>query len=299
MSGKIRFANGGANDQAILDSFYLFPGVHGNVYFVDSVNGNANGPGFAPGASAYATLAQALAVATASNGDVIYLCPGHVETITGAAGLTIALAGIRIIGLGVGRNRPTWSFTTSTAAQLIVSAANVLIENVVFDLTGITAIVAAISVTGADVSFVSCEFVISTGTNAPVLGILTAATATRFRVENCRFLGAATSTATCTACIQHEAGVDYLIKGSFFCGKLTQAILNVATVLRGLITDNDFVIGTANVAITMAAASTPFISKNRFNVAGGTAPIVAAAGFLAGNSYSAAAGVTAGAATTF
>src|SRR5207253_9370711 len=113
------------------------------------------------------------------------------------------------------------------------------------------------------------------------------------------FTGPATNAGTtCAACIQHESGVDYLIQSNYFAGKMTQAIKNVATVLRGLIDNNRFVIGTGTVAITMAAASTPFITKNRINVPSGTTPITAAAGFVSGNNYSAAAGVTAGTAST-
>lgn len=268
----------------------------GNVFFVDSVTGAATG-GYTADTPA-ATLIQAQALCTATKGDVVYVAGEHVETIVGAAGMTFSTDNVTYIGLGNGRDRPTISFTTSTAAQLIVSGACITFRNFVFDLTGITAIVAAISVTGADVAFEDCEFVISTGTNAPVLGILTAATAARFRVERCRFLGAATSTATCTACIQHEVGVDYLIKDCYFTGKMTQAILNATTILRGLIDSNRFVIATGTVAITMASASTPFITNNRINVPSGTAPIVAAAGFVAGNVYSAAPGVTAGTAVT-
>ena len=79
---------------------------------------------------------------------------------------------------------------------------------------------------------------------------------------------------------------------------MTQAILNSTTVLRGLIDSNRFVISTGTLAISVAAASTPFITNNRINVPSGTAPITAAAGFVAGNVYSAAAGVTAGTAVT-
>lgn len=269
----------------------------GDNYFVGSVAGSSGNGGLAF-ASPKATLIQGQTLATASVGDRVFVMPGHAEEIVGAAGMTFSTAGVTYIGLGVGRNRPTITFSTSTAAQLIVSGANVTFRNFVFDFTGVSAIVAAISVTGADVAFEDCEFIISTGTNAPVLGILTAATATRLRVERCRFLGAATSTDTCTACIKHEVGVDYVIRDCYFTGKMTQAILNATAVLRGLIDSNRFVIATGTVAITMHASSTPFIVNNRINVPSGTAPITAAAGFVAGNVYSAAAGVTAGTAST-
>jgi hypothetical protein len=269
----------------------------GNVYFVDSVAGSATGGYTADGPAA--TLIQAQTLATASNGDVVYVGHDHAESVVGAAGMTFSKAGVRYQGLGQGRLRPTITFSTSTAAQIIVSGANITFSNFIFDLTGITAIVAAISVTAADVAFEDCEFVISDGTSAPVLGILTAATATRLRVERCRFVGPATSAAVVTACIQHEVGTDYVIRDCYFAGKMTQAILNATTVLRGLIDNNRFVIGTGTVAITMAAASTPFITSTTTSTwPAGTIPIVAAAGFVSRNSYSAAAGVTAGTAVT-
>tara|TARA_R110000868_G_scaffold410411_1_gene698379 strand:- start:452 stop:946 length:495 start_codon:yes stop_codon:yes gene_type:complete len=159
---------------------------------------------------------------------------------------------------------------------------------------GINAQTAMVNVTGADVSFLDCDFITATATGtSTILGILTAATATRLKVIGCRFTGTAAQTTATTACIQHESGVDYTIQNCYFVGKQTQSILNVATVLRGLIDNNRFVVGTGTVAITMAAASTPFISNNRINVASGTTPITAAAGFMSGNNYSAAAGVTA------
>lgn len=249
----------------------------------------------------FPTLNSALADANvvASRGDVILVLPGYTQTISGAAGTTISKAGLSIIGLGKGSLRPTITFDTAITAQMIVSGANVTIKNVLFDFTGFDAITAAISVTAADVAFEECEFITNTGTAGVVLGILTAATATRFRVERCRFTGPATNSGTTTtAQIKHEVGVDYVIRGNYFTGKMTQAILNATTVLRGLIAENYFVVATGTKAIAMEASSTPFISNNRINVPSGTAPIVAAAGFVAGNIYSAAAGVTAGTAST-
>tara|TARA_R110000868_G_scaffold303778_1_gene564266 strand:+ start:307 stop:753 length:447 start_codon:yes stop_codon:yes gene_type:complete len=147
-----------------------------------------------------------------------------------------------------------------------------------------------INVTGADVAFVNCDIITNTATLGVVLGMLTAATATNFRVEGCRFLGtAANSGTTTTAQIKHEVGVDYVIRNNYFAGKMTQAILNATTVLRGLIDNNRFVVATGTLAISVAAASTPFITNNNINVPSGTTPIIAAAGFVSRNSYSAAA----------
>lgn len=249
----------------------------------------------------FPTLAAMIADANtvASRGDVILVLPGHTETVVGAAGIALNEAGLTIIGLGSGSLRPTITFTTSTAASFDISSANSWIENIVFTC-GIDAQLAMVNVTAADVTFMKCEFNTNSGTVGAVAGILTAATATRLRVEDCRFLGpAVNSGTTTTAQIKHESGVDYIIKNNYFTGKMTQAIVNVATILRGVIDGNRFVVATGTVAITMAAASTPFIVNNRINVPSGTTPITAAAGFVAGNVYSAAAGVTAGTASTF
>ena len=295
---KAHFSRSGGQQWA--DSSYRPPVVTtGNAIYCDSATGTTTGPGFSP-ETPYSTLITAMGGCTASNGDIVFAAPGHAETIVGAAGMTFDKAGVTYHGLGVGRNRPTITFSTSTAAQMIVSGANITFRNFIFDFTGVDAIVAAISVTGADVAFEDCEFLTNSATAGVVLGILTAATATRFRVERCRFLGPAANTGTTTtACIKHEVGVDYVIKDCYFTGKMTQAILNATAVLRGLIDSNRFVIATGTVAITMHASSTPFIVNNRINVPSGTAPITAAAGFVAGNVYSAAAGVTAGTASTF
>lgn len=253
----------------------------------------------------YATLSKAVSIITNPlNGSIvndyaIYLMPGHTESVTAAAWVTVAAGNTRIIGLGIGSNRPTLTWTTSTAAQLIISGNNVSIENCVLDFTGIDAVVAAISVTGTHFRLERCLVTTNSGTTGCVLGILTAATASNMVIRNNRFVGPATNSGTTTtAQIQHEVGVDYVIEDNYFTGKMTQAILNATTLLRGQIHNNRFVIATGTKAIAVAAASTPFITNNRINVPSGTAPIVAAAGFVAGNIYSAAAGVTAGTAST-
>lgn len=249
----------------------------------------------------FATLQTALSDANivSARGDVIFILPGHTETLTSAGAVAISKTGVAVIGLGLGGLKPTFTFSTSAAASFNVTGANTVLQNIRFT-TAIDAQTAVLNVSANDVAVDSCEFIFSNGTVGALVCINTTATADRLRVTNCRFYGPAINAgSTLTAAIKHEAGVDYVIDGNIFVGKATQMIVNVATVLRGIIDDNRFVVGTGTVAITMAAGSTPMITNNRINVASGTTPIVAAAGFVAGNTYSAAAGVTAGVAVTF
>lgn len=265
---------------------------------IDAMYGNGYPDGVA---IVHTTIAGALAACVANRGDIVFVAPGHTETVVAADGIpfTSTSAGVTVIGLGNGSIRPTITYTTAVAASVDIDQANVTIRNIVFTC-GIDAQTAMVNVTSAYVTFDNCEFNTNSGTVGAVVGILTAATATGIKVINSRFLGPATNSGTTTtAQIDHEVGVDYVIENNYFTGKCTQNITNGAAVLRGLIRNNAFVTATGTKSINMHASSTPFITNNRFNVPSGTAPVVAAAGFVAGNIYSAAAGVTAGTASTF
>ncbi len=285
-AGKSRITNGGANDRAILNSFSNFTNSIGNVWYVYS-GALGNGTGINP-ADAFTTLQAAHDAAVADNGDTIVVLPGHAEDVVGAAStgvFTFSKAGLTYQGFGSGLIRPTFTFKTSTAAQMIFSGARTTVRNMVFDFTGVSAVVAAISVVAADVAFEDCLGILSTGTNAPVLGILTAATAARFRVERCTFLGPATSTDTVTAAIKHEVGINFLFRDNFFIGKLTQAILNATTILGGEISRNRFHIYTGTKGIALASGTTGVGYDNRITVPSGTAPVVGAGFSWTGNSF--------------
>lgn len=127
----------------------------GNVWWVDSVNGsNANaGTHNRP----FATLAQAVTAATASNGDIVMVKAGHAETISAAGGIALSKAGMAFIGLGVGSQRPTISIGTATSATMTVTAANVTIKNFIFSAT-FADVVAALDVTGTNFTAEDCVF---------------------------------------------------------------------------------------------------------------------------------------------
>ncbi len=270
----------------------------GSTWYVNSVTGVDDQGHGKTALLPFATLAYAHTSAVTAKGDTIIVAPGHAESVNIAAYTTLSKNDIEIVGQGVGNRRPTFTWT-ATAGQIIVSGAGIKFRNIVFDFTGIDAVVAAISVTGADVEFDNCDMITNSGTAGCVLGVLTAATAARFKIINSRLIGPATNSGTTTtAQVKHEVGVDYVFANNYCTGKMTQSFLNATAVLRGQIHNNVFVVATGTVAITMHASSTPMITGNFINVPSGTAPITAAAGFVAGNRYSAAAGVTAGTALT-
>ncbi len=82
--------------------------------------------------SPFATLAGALLQCVANRGDIIFVKPGHAETISSATALALNVAGVAIVGLGVGANRPKFTLDTANTATIAVSAANISIQNCQF-----------------------------------------------------------------------------------------------------------------------------------------------------------------------
>jgi len=110
----------------------------------------------------YGTINAAVGACVASRGDVIYVLPGHVETVTAAGGLTIDKAGVSIIGFGRGDLRPQVNFTTAVGADMNVDAANVWIENIRFT-GGIDALTGPIDVNAANLTLKNIETADVTG----------------------------------------------------------------------------------------------------------------------------------------
>jgi hypothetical protein len=122
--------------------------ITGNKYYVDGNNANAVDSTAAGSESVpFATIDYAVGIATANNGDVIFVKPGHTETLAAATGLVIDKAGISIIGLGIGNDRPKLTLGTLATTTITISAASVAFKNfiIVGALDGLNS---AITVTG-------------------------------------------------------------------------------------------------------------------------------------------------------
>lgn len=129
----------------------------GKTFFADSVNGVSGNGGTDP-TSAKATVAQAVALCTAGQGDVIVCLPGHVETISDATTLILSVSGVRVISQGPGTLRATFTLDTATTATVKVTAASVTFENCIF-VANFADIVACFTLTTAkDFTARNCEF---------------------------------------------------------------------------------------------------------------------------------------------
>ena len=133
----------------------------------------------------FSTLDYAVGQCRANKGDVIFLKPGHSETLT-ATSVAVDVAGIAIVGLGQGSSRPTFN-ATATASVFPVSAANVLVHNLLFT-GGIDAVVSMVTVSAADVVLNDIELRDVTG--QMTAGVLTTASASRLKIKGFKFDGA-------------------------------------------------------------------------------------------------------------
>ena len=154
--------------------------VPGGVTGVDAAGsaGDAKHP--------FATIDYAYSQCTASRNDVVYVLPGHSETYTTAADLALDIAGVRIIGLGNGRNRPSIA-VDATAATIAITAANVSMENFFIDQTGVDAQTQMFDVGAADFVLKDCEILMADSGGQATECIVTDASSSRMKVINCTF----------------------------------------------------------------------------------------------------------------
>ena len=194
----------------------------GNIFFVDSgatgaANTAANGSKDKP----FATIDYAVGRCTASNGDVIYVMPGHAENISAATSLVIDVAGIRIVGLGQGRNRPVLTYT-ATAGTVEMDAANCSLENIVF-FSSISAVVVGINVDADDCSILGCEFDYD-ATGDDFITMVDIDTVARATVRGCRFI-AEDAVTGCAEAIRLDAAHEAVIEDNYFSGDFTDAVI--------------------------------------------------------------------------
>lgn len=136
----------------------------------------------------FSTIDYAVGKCTASRGDIIMVMPGHVETVTAAAGLDVDVAGIAIVGLGHGALRAKINFTTATTADMDIDAANVTLVNLLFT-GGIDALAGPIDINASDCTIINCEYRDVTGQATDV--IIADANADRLYIDGYFHNGAA------------------------------------------------------------------------------------------------------------
>lgn len=256
--------------------------VSGNVYFVGATAGaswiaGVDDPSYGTKGRPFATIDYAIGKCTANNGDVIYVLPGHTETIAAAGGITADIAGISIIGLGNANLRPKISFS-ATASTFAISAANVTIKNIIVTNT-IDEVVTLFYVTGAGCTIDTVDFYPTTGQCRQFL--LTTNAADQLTIKNC-FHRQTAAAGAAQAWIQlvgtdHTRILNNTIWITANASTSSICISGSTAVVECEIVGNRiaWLGGTITEIIKLVTGSTGIISNN--HVAGGAAVLLAAA----------------------
>lgn len=289
----------------------------GQVFFVN--NGTVvNLPGYATGVNdassfgttpqrPFSTLQYAINQCKNNNGDVIYVLGAHSETISAAGGITCSASGITICGVPFGNfmNKPTFTFSTSTAATFLISAANVTIRNLKLDaVTSNTVnLVTMVDVEAASPWFDACEFY--QGTSSSVTAQYAVNFGTAVYANFARFTnnyihgdsGMAAATASPITGIQFAGGNKVFCQGNVIVAPHTYnigGINNVTADMTDFVLDSNIIVNeyaSSNAAVTLFSQSTAEITNNRFGTKGVTSAstVVANGGlgyvYFAGNYY--------------
>ena len=216
------YPNGFANGVAIR-GLPVLNTYGGNLFVVDSGAGSNSNDGTHN--RPFSSLDYAVGKCTANNADIIVVKAGHTETVTAAGGLDLDVAGITIIGLGNGDDRPTVNFTTATGADMDVDAANITVQNILFT-GGIDALTGPIDVNAADFAMINCETRDVTGQGTD--WIVADANADRMLIDGWVHRGAAAAGGA--SALQLVGGDNTTVRNFWIDGNFdTAAIENVTT----------------------------------------------------------------------
>lgn len=134
--------------------FFVAPATAG--YLAGMLSRYPNDEGANP--RVFTDLNTAVAACRAGYGDVVLISNGYTGTISSATAMTLATAGVTIIGLGYGSDRPTLTLDTATTSTINITAANITIKNCVF-VANFAAIASVFTTTTAkDFALSGCEF---------------------------------------------------------------------------------------------------------------------------------------------
>lgn len=219
----------------------------------------------------HTTVDAAIGQTEASRGDVIYVHSDHAENIADATTFQIDKAGVQVIGLGRGNNRPTFTFT-NTAGSVEMDSANTRISNIIFK-SSITAVVVGVNMDANGCELDNCEFQYDeTGddfiTMVDIDGI------DYCTVQGCRFI--AEETAGCSEAIRIDDAHFTRILNNFFTGDFTDAII----VGEGALSNGIEISGnsgynsdtTAGITIDLNVACTGVVENNHFGSAADVDP---------------------------
>jgi hypothetical protein len=213
-----------------------------NIWFVDSVNGtDGTGYGRSP-AAPFDSLDYAVSHGDVEDGDTFVLMPMHVENLAADSDVDVDVANLKIIGLGWGGNRPTFT-ATAIAGDFKLAASCGWLENILF-LSGVDATTGMLEVSAADWTIYNCEFRDSVGQATDCL--ITVDGADRLYIKDCTFTMAAAAGAN--SAIALDGSDDCHIEGTKIYGNFAVGAIDLRTTASNRVNFHNLKIWTENAA---------------------------------------------------
>ena len=242
-----------ANRDMLQQIFGRYPDPDGDIRFFDTID-------------------AAIGECTENAGDVILVAPGHTEDIAAATSLVVDVAGVSIIGLGTGSNRPELNFS-ATAGSVEMDAANTRLSNLILK-ADVSAVVVGVNVDADNVQIDNCLFTYNaTGddfiTMIDVDGVNGA-------VIKDNVLKAEESAAGCDEAIRLDDCDDVTIEGNHITGDFTDgAIIGEGAAGSNLVIKDNTIYNadtTAGFLVDLNVAFTGLFVGNRMGTLFTTAP---------------------------
>lgn len=276
MGERVKTVGGTMATRPIYDFMMADQGL-GKTFYVHSGTGSdtANGR---YARTAFATLAKAISMCTANQGDKIIVLPGHTETLASAGNIfSLSVAGISVVGYGTGALTPVFNLGHADATATI-SAPDCYLSTIKILSTAADVAVGLTMSATADNSVVDlCTFRDSGASLELLVGISVAAAAHGVKILSNSFR--TTAAAGSTNAILSAAVTDLEVANNVAFGKYSAgAMLTSGVLTRATITDNILVNSEAAIALALSGTTSTGILARNF--LGGTTSIAAA---LTGN----------------
>ena len=219
----------------------------------------------------FSTIDAAVGACTANAGDVILVAPGHTETIATATSLVVDVAGVSIIGVGSGSDRPLLDFR-ATAGSVEMDAANTSLKNLRL-LANVSAVVIGINVDAAYVTLEDLEFDFNE-TGDDFITMIDVDAVDDCVIRNCKLI--AEDAAGCAEAIRLDACDNVVIEGCHLYGDFTDgAIIGEGAAGTNLLIKDNVIYNsdtTAGFVIDLNVAFTGLLVKNSCGTLFATAP---------------------------
>ena len=285
----------GFADGVTLRNFPITPIYGGRVFFVS--NSTVIPPGCAAGSDnnrgtwqrPFATIAGALAQCLANRGDIVFVKQGHAEVLSTATQLALSVAGVQVIGLGIGAARPTLTLGTVVGTTISVTGAQMALRNFFIDMTGLDAITTGFTISAADFQLTDCKVKTATAAAQATCALTTTAAASGLLINGNKFLG--TSDAGMTSALLLIGGDDIQVTNNYFQGAYTAgtgAVSNTTTAITNMLLAGNYInnlTAASTKGATFVAGTTGLASDNRCQLLSGSAWITAAGMSWVGANY--------------